>query len=49
LAEGVLMLHAMTAAMSVMLVQAIFMPIVHKTSLKSRDGGKTINKSFIYK
>jgi hypothetical protein len=35
------MLLPMTAAMTVKLLQAIFVPIVHKTSLKSGDGGKS--------
>jgi len=43
------MLHATTAAMTVMLLQAIFVPIVHKTSLKSGDGRITLNKPFIFK
>ena len=43
------MLLAMTPAMIVKLLQAIFVPIVHKTSLKSGDGGKALNKSLIVK
>jgi hypothetical protein len=43
------MLLAMTAAMTVMLLQAIFVPIVHKTSLKSGENGKILNKPFIIK
>jgi hypothetical protein len=47
--EGVPMLRATTAAMTVMLLQAIFVPIVHKTSLKSAAGEKTLSKIFIVK
>jgi hypothetical protein len=43
------MLLAMTAAMAVMLLQAIFVPIVHKTSLKSADGRKILIKALIIK
>jgi hypothetical protein len=37
----------LTAAMAVMLLQAIFVPIVHKTFIKSGVGSKTVNKTFI--
>jgi hypothetical protein len=37
----------MTATMAVMLLAAIFMPIVHKTSLKRRSAGKKINNLLI--
>jgi hypothetical protein len=43
------MLLAMTAAMTVKLLQAIFVPIVLKTSFKSGDGGKALNKTLIIK
>lgn len=43
------MLPAATAAMTVMLLQAIIMPIVHKTSLKSAAGGKYLIKNLIIK
>jgi len=42
-------LLAMTAAMTVKLLQAIFVPIVHNTSLKSAGGGKNISKTLIIK
>jgi hypothetical protein len=33
--------------MAVMRLQAIFVPIVHKTFIKSGVGGKIVNKTFI--
>jgi len=43
------MLPAMTAAMTVMLLQAIFVPIVHKTSFKSAASGENASKTLIIK
>ena len=37
----------MTAAMAVMLLQAIFVPIVHKTFIKSGAGEKTLSNTLI--
>ena len=37
----------LTVAMAAMQLSAIFVPIVHKTSFKSADGKKTLNKYLI--
>jgi len=48
LVEGrVAMFRLMTATMAVMLLAAIFVPIVHKTFLKRRTIEKKINNPFI--
>jgi hypothetical protein len=39
--------NGLTAAMAAMQLQAIFVPIVHKTFIKSGVGKKTLNKTFI--